>query len=109
LTKHFALQIKETTMKKVFVIGLFLSAVLFSCNNAVEINDDQLKDNKQEAVNKTICLELSFPITYIMPDGTTITGNDRKEVGTAMSSWHDANPDSKERAVMQYPVNANFK
>ncbi|MCP4724095.1 MAG: hypothetical protein GY863_03615 [bacterium] len=48
--------------------------------------------------------EFVYPVTFIMPDGTTVTGNNREEVRLAMRAWHDANPDSTERPVLQYPV-----
>jgi hypothetical protein len=94
-------------MKRVFVIGLLLTGLLFSCNKDGGKNDDsKLKD---EAQSEIVCLELVFPITFIMPDGSEITGDNRQEIGTAMRNWHAANPGFDERGTMQYPVNAIFK
>jgi hypothetical protein len=50
------------------------------------------------------CFMLVYPVTFIMPDGTTITGEDEKTVCNAIKEWYEANPDSKGRPVLQYPV-----
>ena len=72
-------------MKRIFVIGLLLTGLLFSCNKDDGNKDTQLKDG-EEFTQKEICLELVFPITFIMPDGSTITGENREEVGTAIKA-----------------------
>lgn len=95
-------------MKRVFVILFLLTGVLFSCNNATE-NMDQSTGAKVDKDGKVTCMELVFPITYVMPDGSTISGNDRGEIGSAMRDWHKANPSANSRGSMQYPVNAIFK
>ena len=94
-------------MKRIFIIGIVLSGLLFSCNKGGDNKDDSTL--KQDDTSKEICLEMVYPLTFIMPDGSTITGDSRKEIGTAIKSWHEANPSSQERAIMQYPVEANFK
>ena len=95
-------------MKRIFVIGLLLTGLLFSCNKDDSNKDTQLKDG-EKFTQKEICLELVFPITFIMPDGSTITGESREEVGTAIKAWHSANPGAQGKATMQYPVDAKFK
>ncbi len=50
------------------------------------------------------CFTLVYPVIYVMPDGSTITGTDEKEVCAAIRSWYKANPDSHERPTLQYPV-----
>ena len=95
-------------MKRIFVIGLLLTGLLFSCNKDEGNKDTQLKDG-QELNDKEVCLEMVYPITFIMPDGSTVSGNSREEIGTAIKGWHEANPGSQGKAVMQFPVNANFK
>ncbi len=61
------------------------------------------KDEKED------CFELLYPITYNMPDGSTITGNNEEEVETALKAWYDAHSNSEEKPVLQYPVDAIFK
>ena len=81
---------------------------MFSCNKEDGNKNAQLKDG-QELNDKEVCLEMVYPITFSMPDGSTITGNSREEIGTAIKAWHKANPGSQGKATMQFPVNANFK
>ena len=96
-------------MKRVFILSLMLTAFLFSCNNSEKAGNDQLEPEKQESVDQDICLELTYPITYILPDGTKVSGNNKDEIGSALKHWHATNPDVQERAVMQYPVKAIFQ
>jgi len=58
---------------------------------------------------KETCIELVYPVTYIMPDRSTITGNDPMEVRTAMARWYEANPNANKRHKLKYPVNIKFK
>jgi hypothetical protein len=51
------------------------------------------------------CFELVFPVTFDMPDGSTITVQNDDEDGWAeIKSWYEANPDAEERPALQYPV-----
>jgi len=65
---------------------------------------DRDKDRKREK-----CFEMVYPVTFIMPDGSTVTGDDREEVGLAIRSWREENPDSKERPTLQFPVEIEFE
>lgn len=95
-------------MKRFFFIGLLLTAVFFSCQKEEIIDDADLKNANQET-NKESCFDFVYPITYIMPDGTTITGNSKEEITIAMKRWYNANPGAEERPTLQYPVEINFK
>jgi len=53
---------------------------------------------------QTQCFMLVYPVTFIMPDGSTLAGDDAKAICTAIKEWYEANPDSKERPALQYPV-----
>lgn len=55
------------------------------------------------------CFDFVFPVTFVMPDGSTITGNSIEEIGLAIKSWYEANPGSKERPALQYPVEITFR
>lgn len=59
--------------------------------------------------DKAPCLEMSYPLTYIMPDKSTVTGNNKKEIAALLKRWHEAHPDAKSRPMLQYPINAKFK
>ena len=54
-----------------------------------------------------LCFKLVYPVIYIMPDGSEITVADRTD-WTAIKSWYEANPDSKERPVLKYPVDVTL-
>ena len=53
------------------------------------------------------CFDLSLPVSYTMPDGSTITVSNEEDWG-AIKSWYDENPESEEKPVLQFPVNVEF-
>ncbi len=53
------------------------------------------------------CFELVYPVTFIMPDRSTITIDNEEDWG-GIRSWYEANPESEERPVLQYPVEIMF-
>ena len=55
------------------------------------------------------CFDLVFPITMTMPDDTTVTGNDKEALGTAIKNWYTANPTSTEKPTFNYPIQITFK
>lgn len=50
------------------------------------------------------CFRFVYPITYIMPDGSTITGSDRMTVDSLLKDWYQLNPGTTTRPTLQYPV-----
>ena len=51
------------------------------------------------------CFKFVYPISYIMSDGSTISGSDRKEIHIAMKAYFEANGKSKEnRPSLNLPV-----
>jgi len=95
-------------MKRLFVIGLVMTGILISCNKDDAEKDVDLKDN-QEITEKERCLELEYPLTFTMPDESTISGNSREEIGAAIKAWHEANPGVHGKAKLVFPVEAKFK
>ena len=89
--------------------------VLFKDDISKKINSEKemgmLKDycDKKGYDYKEACLELAYPVSYTMPDGTTVTGANQEEVKTALKSWYEANPDSKEKYELDYPVDVILK
>jgi hypothetical protein len=59
--------------------------------------------------NNIKCFEFVYPISYMMPDGTMITGNSEKELLLEIKEWYTANPNVKEKPILQYPVDIKFK
>jgi len=56
------------------------------------------------------CFDLVLPVTYVMPDGSTITVNNNDEDGwQEIKDWYDANPNSEEKPAIQYPVDISFE
>ena len=53
--------------------------------------------------------EFVFPISFTMPDGSVISGEDHKEIKESMKEWYDANPDSKEKPELLFPVDVILK
>ena len=55
------------------------------------------------------CFKLALPVSFTMPDGSTVTVESDDEQGWAgMKAWYEANPDSKVRPAMQYPVDVSL-
>jgi hypothetical protein len=72
-------------------------------------SDDDGDHHGRDGKDRNECFKLLYPVTYIMPDSSSITGNDKEEIGTAIKSWYEANPDSRERPALQYPVDVIFE
>ena len=54
------------------------------------------------------CFELVLPITFIMPDGSSITVEDENGY-MAVRAWYGNNSDSKEKPTLQYPVKIIYR
>ena len=51
------------------------------------------------------CFELVYPVSYLMPDGTTIEiPADDEDSWAEFKSWYDNNSETDERPSLQYPV-----
>ena len=55
-----------------------------------------------------LCFRLVHPVTFIMPDGSTIDCDSREEADAAMRNWREANPESEARPVLQLPVDVEL-
>jgi len=66
-------------------------------------------DREGHDKNRRECFKLVYPVTFIMPDASTITGDDEWEVGMALRSWYEDHPDTKKKPILQYPVNIIFR
>ena len=54
------------------------------------------------------CFALVYPVTFIMPDGSTITVADRED-WAELKAWYETNPDAEERPTLQYPVDITYR
>lgn len=55
------------------------------------------------------CFEFIYPISYMMPDGSIITGNSEKEIMQLIKEWYTAHPGEKEKPQLQYPADIKYK
>ncbi len=53
------------------------------------------------------CFDLSLPVSYTMPDGSTITISNEED-WDALKDWYEANPDLEQKPELQFPVNVEF-
>jgi len=80
-------------------------------------SDERLKEAYKDCygrgrdwVENKKCFSLVYPVSYLMPDGTTIeiTADD-EESWAEFKSWYDDNPESDERPSLQYPVEITYR
>ena len=62
----------------------------------------------EEGRDRRECFRVVFPVTYLMPDGSEITGEDRASLGLAVRTWYAENPEIEERPELQYPIELAF-
>ena len=68
--------------------------------------DDWDKDDKEDWK----CFDLVLPVTFDMPDGSTITATSDDDDGWAeIKAWYEANPDVEEKPALQYPVDISYR
>jgi hypothetical protein len=80
-------------------------------------SDERLKEAYKDCygrgrdwVENKKCFELVYPVSYLMPDGTTIEiSADDEESWAEYKSWYDDNPESDERPSLQYPVEITYR
>ncbi len=88
---------------------LFLSFLAFSsCGDGFDFDGEKDFDKEYEkdydkGDDKEDCFALIYPVSYIMPDGTIISG-DEETLDAAIKTWYEAHPDSKEEFKLEYPV-----
>ena len=54
------------------------------------------------------CFELIIPVTFVMPDGSSIAVEDENGY-MAVRDWYGNNSDSIEKPTLQYPVNIIYR
>ena len=68
--------------------------------------DKKSKDAKDGKKKRGPCFKFVYPISYTMPDGSIISGNDRKEIHSKMKSFYgtyEKTKDSKE-PQLNFPI-----
>ena len=55
------------------------------------------------------CLQVVYPLTYNLPDGTVIEVADRAAAKEALQAWKEANPDAEERPTIAFPYDVQLQ
>ena len=100
-------------MKKALLFFALLGVVMFtSCDKKGWDKEDYDKEkwdkDNWDDKDEESCFELVYPVNYMMPDESTITGNDEEGLWTAIKAWYDVHPDMEEKPTLQYPVSVMF-
>jgi len=53
--------------------------------------------------------EFVFPLSFNMPDGVKVSVNNKEDLKVSLKSWYDANPYSKEKPELIFPVDVIIK
>ena len=89
---------------------LFALPFFIGCDKTIECefpHDDKevYKGDKEEyfcGVLETECLEMIYPYSWSLPDGTTLTLESEED--DSLKSWYEAHPDTEEKPEVIYPV-----
>ena len=78
--------------------------------NSEEEMEDAYRHCSGRDRDKRECFGLVFPVTYIMPDGSSYEiADDDDESWDELKAWYDANPEAEERPELQYPVDIMYE
>jgi len=78
--------------------------------NSEEEMEDAYRHCSGRDRDKRECFGLVFPVTYIMPDGSSYEiADDDGESWAELKAWYDANPEAEERPELQYPVDIMYE
>ena len=78
--------------------------------NSEEEMEDAYRHCSGRDRDKRECFGLVFPVTYIMPDGSSYEiADDDDESWAELKAWYDANPEAEERPELQYPVDIMYE
>ncbi len=93
------------------VLSFFLLA---SCGKGLDIEKD-LTDKDDLEINaeewddeKEDCFKMIYPVSWNMPDGTVISGDDEETLWTAIKTWYEDHPDVQAEPTLNYPVQVAF-
>ena len=93
----------------------FPIGILFDEESLVIENQEEMRSAYQECYPKRdgewsrdrdeACFYLVYPVTYVMPDGSTISVTSDDEDGWSdLKDWYEENEDSEDKPELQYPV-----
>lgn len=70
--------------------------------DACRDDDDDDDDDREE------CLELIYPISFTMPDGSIVSGSNDEELAMNLENWYIINGESDVRPQLIYPIDIIF-
>jgi len=82
--------------------------IIYQDGNTITINsDDEMTETKSSCID---CMKLVHPVTFILPDETTITIQNNNEEGwEELKNWYKGNPNIEFDWNLQYPVHVQLK
>lgn len=97
--------------------GALLATVEFGngtdANSARLIRDGEVTDipldRPHDGPSLQGCFRFIYPLTYTMPDGSTVTGENAMEIHQAFREWYEAHPDVMQRPELHFPVQIKFR
>jgi len=78
-----------------------------NCKGNKDDKPNDSKGDKEKKAPKKPCFKLVFPVSYQMPDGSTVTVENEDDFGK-LKAWHQANPEVRERPKLQFPITISF-
>ena len=66
------------------------------------------EEDEEDEEEDEFCFEFVFPISVIMPDGSTLTGNSEEEIYDALDQWYEENGESDIEPSLVFPVQVVF-
>lgn len=88
---------------------IFKGEIIKTISNEKEMIDLKKFCEDKDGKEDVSCFEIVYPLSYMMPDGTIVTGESKETLSTEIKAWYKANPDSKEKYEIIYPVDVILK
>lgn len=84
-----------------------LEALFETCEDLYDECDD---DFDEECIDDyDDCFELNYPITILLPDGTSSSVNDDDELEDFVEDWYENNPNSDDDPTFDYPITVTLE
>lgn len=90
-----------------FPVVILFEEESFTVNSNEEFERYKDACDKDRDIEREDCLKFIYPISFTMPDGSTITINEDEGRG-AIEEWYENHPDAAAEPEMQFPVNIIF-
>ena len=82
--------------------------IIYEDGNIITVNsDNEMTEAKSSCID---CMELVYPVTFILPDETTISVENNSEEGwEELKNWYEENPNIEFDWNLQYPVDIQLE